>query len=544
MRLGHFTIAALAVTVLGACTDEKIVYRDRPAFNPPPDSVNGFLGYFTVSTKQTTCGNCHVGVQAQWKTTAHASAWSDLQGSGHATASCNKCHTVSELGNAIGHAAGYSTVPDSAYHDVQCESCHGPGFTHVENPDIAANHPLARMHVDTGVTTSCSGCHTGVHTPFVEEWRQSGHGNGPGFAAAATNAACQPCHEGRVAMQVKFGENANYVEKASATPERIGCVTCHNPHGSPNEAQLRAPLGTPTRDQLCVTCHSRSGVPPWSVATGTGTSRGAHGAQGLLVLGENVGWIPPDFAYDTSQMASSHGTEANPRLCATCHVVRTTVTDQLTGQFTFQSVGHTFDAIPCADAQGIPRPCGSPLATDTTHNFTACSTSNCHIGGPQVAKLAYQTLKGELNNYLDQIWRDVNGNGIIDSAGIDQGLVPQLVSRALRPGATAADSTPINFRNNVTSVAKGTLWNAALAATEDRPSFLNGKLLGNTFATHMASGNGVHNPFMLKALLIASIASMHNTYGLSSPVPLSTEVPGPLPPRVRLRVTGGGGSTQ
>jgi predicted CXXCH cytochrome family protein len=531
-------LVVFGLLALIACTDEKIVYRDRPNFNPPPDSLNGFLGYFTVTTKQTTCGNCHVGVQGQWKTTRHASAWADLQGSGHAAASCNKCHTVSELGNAIGHPAGYSTVPDSAYHDVQCESCHGPGFTHVENPDIAANHPLARMHVDTGLTTSCSGCHSGVHTPFVEEWRQSGHGNGPGFAAAATNTSCQPCHEGRVAMQVKFGENANYVEKASATPERIGCVTCHNPHGSPNEAQLRAPLGTPTRDQLCVTCHSRTGVPPWPVVTGTGTARGAHGAQGLLVLGENVGWIPPDFAYDTSQMASSHGTVANPRLCATCHVVRTTITDQLTGQFTFQSVGHTFDAIPCADAQGIPRPCGSPLATDTAHNFTACSTSNCHIGGPNVAKLAYQTLKGELNNYLDQIWTDNNANGIIDSTGIDGGLMPQLVARALRPGATAADSAPINFRNNVTSVAKGTLWNAALAATEDRPKFLSGKLLGNGFSTHMASGNGVHNPFLLKALLIGSIASMHSAYGLSSPVPLnSTQVPGPLPPGVRLRST-------
>src|ERR1041385_5902753 len=508
--------AALAVAVIaaGGCTDEKIVFRDRPAFNPPPDSVNGFLGYFTTSTKQTTCGNCHVGVQGQWKTTRHASAWADLQGSGHAAASSNKCHTVSELGNAIGHPAGYSTVADSAYHDVQCESCHGPGFTHVENPDIAANQPLARMHVDTGVTNSCSGCHTGVHTPFVEQWKESAHGSGPGFAAAATNTACQPCHEGRVAMQVKFGENANFVEKASATPERIGCVTCHNPHGSPNTAQLRAPLETPTRDQLCVTCHSRTGgaagptgtgtqtrgapstaqlrppperpprnqlgapchsrtgVPPWPTVTGTATARGPHGAQGLLVLGENIGWIPPDFAYDTSQMASSHGTEANPRLCATCHVVRTTVTDKLTGAFSFQSVGHTFDAIPCTDTAGIPKPCGD--VPDTTaagaggHNFVACSSSGCHVGGPAVAKLAYQTLKGELDNYLDQIWTDVNGNGIIDSSGVDQGLVPQLVSRALRPGATAADSAPINFRNNVTSVAKGTLWNAALAATEER----------------------------------------------------------------------------
>src|SRR6266545_2317701 len=506
MKLARFAVGAVTVVALGGCTDEKIV--DQRPINPPPDAVNGFLGYFTVQNKLTTCGTCHVGVQADWAQTKHAQAWDHLQNSGQATSSCSLCHSVSQLGNSVGHPSGYTLVQSTAYHDVQCENCHGPGVTHVENPDLDINHPLASIHVDTGVGSSCSGCHTGVHTPFVEEWKESAHGSGPGFAAAATNASCQPCHEGRVAMQVKFGENADYIEKGSTTPERIGCVTCHNPHGSPYEHQLRAPLGTPTRDQLCVTCHSRSGTPPWSVATGTGTSRGAHGAQGLLVLGENVGWIPPGFAYDTSQIASSHGTAANPRLCATCHVVRSTITDQLTGQFTFQSVGHTFDAIPCADAAGIPRPCGSAEATDTAHNFTACSTSNCHIGGPQVAKLAYQTLKGELNNYLDQIWTDNNGNGIIDSTGIDGGLMPQLVARALRPGATAADSAPINFRNNVTSVAKGTLWNAALAATEDRRIFLSGKLLGNTFSTHMASGNGVHNPFLLKALLTSSIAAL------------------------------------
>jgi predicted CXXCH cytochrome family protein len=536
----RYALVLIALSALAACTDEKIVYRDRPLFNPPPDSANGFLGYFTVATKQTTCGNCHVGVQAEWKVTRHAQAWTDLQGSGHATGACSSCHTVSQLGNAVGQAAGYSVAPDSAYHDVQCESCHGPGFTHVDNPDLEANHPLARIHVDTGVVSSCSGCHTGVHTPFVEEWKESAHGSGPGFASASTNASCQPCHEGRAAMTIKFGETGNYVEKTSATPERIGCVTCHNPHGSPYESQLRAPLATPTRDQLCVTCHSRTGVPPWSTATGTGSSRGAHGAQGLLVLGENVGWIPPGFAYDTTQMASSHGTSANPRLCATCHVVRSTVTDQLTGAFQFQSVGHNFDAIPCADAAGIPRPCADVPDTVTAgsgHNFTACSTGNCHIGGPQVARLGYQTLKGELNNFLDQIWTDnpsAGTIGTIDSAGIDSGLMPQLVARALRPGASAADSAPISFRNNVTSVAKGTLWNAALAATEDRRIFLSGRVLGNGFSTHIASGNGVHNPFLLKALLTSSIAAMKSTYGLSSP-PVDLRVTGPIPPTVRLR---------
>lgn len=537
MRLSR-VVCVVAMVLALACTDEKIVYQ-RP-INPPPDAANGFLGYFTASTKLTTCGNCHVGVQAEWRQTKHADAWDDLQNSGAATAACNSCHSVTQLGNFVGHAAGYELVQSTAYHDVQCENCHGPGLTHVENPDLDENHPLASMHVDTGVVSSCSGCHTGVHTPFVEQWKESAHGSGPGFAAASTNATCMPCHEGRTAMAVKFGETANYLEKGSTTPERIGCVTCHNPHGSPYEHQLRAPLSQPTRDQLCVTCHSRSGTPPWSVATGTGTSRGAHGAQGLLVIGENVGWLPPGFAYDTSQMASSHGTTANPKLCATCHVVRTTITDELTGAFSFQSVGHTFEAIPCPDATGIPRPCKDAVAPDTVHDFTACSTGNCHIGGPQVARLAYRTLKGELNNYLDQIWTDnptVGTVGTIDSAGIDGGLIPQLVTRAMRPTATAADSAELSFRNNITSVAKGTLWNAALAATEERPQFLSGRLLGNGFSTHMASGNGVHNPFLLKALLTSSIAALHNTYGLPAPPQQFLQVQGPLPPGVRLRAS-------
>jgi predicted CXXCH cytochrome family protein len=532
-----------AAFLLGACTSEKITYVTRPPFNPPPDASSGFLGYFTASDKQTTCGNCHVGHQAAWKLTKHAHAWGDLQATGVANASCNGCHSVSQLGNFTPDSAGYLKVADSAYQDVQCENCHGPGFKHVQNPDVVANHPLASIHVDydtttgTALQTSCSGCHSGVHTPFAEQWKESAHGSGPGWAVAAGNASCAPCHEGRTAMLVKFGETENYVEKSGASLERIVCTVCHNPHGSPYEHQLRAPLSEPSLDQLCVRCHSRSGTPPWSVATGNGSSRGAHGAQGLLLLGVNVGWIPPNFTYDTSQIASSHGTAANPGLCATCHVARTTVTDKATGAFVFQSVGHLFDAIPCPDANGIPARCESAVAPDTVHDFSACASSSCHIGGPAVAKLAYQTLKGDLDNFLDQIWTDTNGNGTIDSAGIDGGLIPQLVARAMRPGATAADSAEINFRNNVTTVAKGTLWNAALAATEDRPGFLSGKVLGNTFATHMASGNGVHNPFLLKALLTSSIQALHTQYGLPAPPARNLELLGPPPPGVRMRAS-------
>ena len=96
--------AGLLTVVAIACTTEKHVFRDP--FNPPPDANGKFLGYFTVATKQTTCGNCHVNHQAQWVTTKHASAWADLQNSGHAQPFCSNCHTVSQNGNLATAPAG------------------------------------------------------------------------------------------------------------------------------------------------------------------------------------------------------------------------------------------------------------------------------------------------------------------------------------------------------------------------------------------------------------------------------------------------------
>jgi predicted CXXCH cytochrome family protein len=518
-----------AALVLGACTTEKIQYVTRPPFSPGKDTANGFLGYFTVSEKQTNCGNCHVGIQASWETTKHAQAWADLQASGHAASSCNSCHTVSELGNSVGQPAGYSVVADSAYHDVQCENCHGPGFTHAQNPDVIGNWPLASIHVDTALTNGCGGCHTGVHEPFVDQWVGSAHGSGPGFGDAAGNASCAPCHEGRTALAVKFGVNTNYVEKSSATLQRIVCVVCHDPHGaSPYEGQLRASISEPSIDNLCIKCHSRKGTPPWGAATATSPARGAHGAQGLLVIGQNVGWIPPNFTYDTNQIVSTHGTSANPRLCATCHVAFTTITDQSTGAFQFQSVGHLFEAIPCTDANGIPVPGPCALAQ---RSFVACATSGCH-GTPQAASSAYQTIIARLDNLLDQIWTDANGNGVIDPTPTDAGLLPQMVARG-----TAADSAALNFGSTTTTVAKGALFNAALAATDDRAQFLNGRVFGKGFATHMASGNGVHNPFLLEALLTSSIDALKSAYGLTAPANLDLQLRATPPPGLRVRAS-------
>ena len=145
---------------------------------------------------------------------------------------------------------------------------------------------------------------------------------------------------------------------------------------------------------------------------------------------------------------------------------------------------------------------------------------------------AYTSEIGTLNNQLDQIWTDLNANAIIDST--DGGLVPQLVKRAQRPGATHADSAELDFASTTTTVAKGTLYNAALAATDDRPYFLSGKLLGKSFSSHASAGNGVHNPFLLEALLTSSIAAMHSTYGIAPPAHFDLRIRATPPPGLKV----------
>jgi len=223
--------------------------------------------------------------------------------------------------------------------------------------------------------------------------------------------------------------------------------------------------------------------------------------------------------HEPDSFESRHGGEPP----APCHVVRTTVTDQETGAFKFQSVGHLFLPIPCLDANGIPTT--SQSCALNQRDFTGCVTSGCHLT-TQAAMSAYQANIATLDNLLDQLWVDSNNNGIVDAT--DGGLLAQMVARG-----SSADSAALNFGSTVTTVAKGTIWNAALAATDDRPYWTAGTVFGKSWAAHMSSGNGVHNPFLLQALLAASIQVMHTTYSLTLPPNFDPRITATPPPGLR-----------
>lgn len=458
--IATFVVAA-GTLATSSCTDETIVFRDRELFEEPLAAAAGFVGYTDETTKLTVCGNCHVGPQSQWETSGHADAWAGLQDSGHAQEFCEGCHTVNELGNVATDAAGYNATGEDRYHDVQCESCHGPGLDHVTNPNDG-NVPLAPMAVSVDGTLGCGQCHQGSHHPFAEEWAQSRHGIFND--RTASRSACIACHTGEGALAA-FGVNDPYLEESSIVPESsaegdhltLTCAVCHDPHGSEFEGQLRFSISVADEDQnLCMKCHHKRGIPDPS------SSRGPHSPQGPLLIGD-AGWWPPNLDLGPGDIVATHGSEANPRLCAGCHVNSYDVTDEATGDFVITATGHLFQATACVDGNG--QPTGQTDCADTEKNYEGCAVSGCH-GSAVGARSAMLASTLRLQNLADQI----------------DALVAQVP-------ATEFDSSDGRY-----TTGEGAKFNAGFAGF---------------------SGSAAHNPFLVEALMIASINQLRTEYGLT-----------------------------
>jgi len=489
--LAFGTVGLVLAGTLVACTDTEVVFRDREVprelFIPPDDEAMGFIGYFEVEEKLTTCGQCHVGTQASWETTAHADAWNGLQDSGHAQDFCEGCHTVSELGNTATDAGGFNSAPNARYHDVQCESCHGPGLNHVQNPD--AGQPLANIAIGLDLTFGCGECHQGNHHGFVNDWLQSNHaepwgeffpGGVDAGAAAALRPECQSCHLGQGALKA-WGVEGSYIEADAAadTEDRlpIACAVCHDPHGSGNEAQLRFPINVASAEEhLCARCHNRRTSPDPESSHGLEP----HAPETGLLQGD-VGWFPPNLVVDRGDIIATHGSEANPGLCATCHVNRFDVTDAETGDFVFSSTGHNFRPVPCLDADGVPTG-GDCQLTQAARSFVACADAGCH-GTEQAAFSALFSATGAIMNRAETL----------------HDLLLQVDPNLTDPGGEIDPEDP------TFTVAEGAFFNLATAEFPEGP---------RDDPRMVYAGSAAHNPFLMEELLLASIAAVEDEYGV------------------------------
>jgi predicted CXXCH cytochrome family protein len=481
MRLTTMACAILAVTA--GCVDEQIVYRNGRNFAQPPAAAASFLGYDDQTAKLTVCGNCHVGQQGRWKETKHAGAWKTLDANAGKQGFCQACHTVSNLGNALTDTSvAWRSTKDPRYQDVQCESCHGPGQQHVGVP--ARGQMLAAIKADTGsaTTNGCSECHAGSHHPFVEEWRRSRHATSytrayNGATATAPEvpngprAACQGCHIGQ-AVLTNWGVNTNYLDKAFATTQTgqgVTCVVCHDPHGSANPKQLRYPVDSRDPDNnLCVKCHNRRGNPDF-----TGSRDTPHAPHGPLLLG-SAGWWPPGIVFDEAQ--GSHSSERNPKLCAGCHLPKYDVRDKATNNFVVTVTGHRFLAVPCVDGNGVPT--ATQTCQISQRSFKSCSAAGCHT--------------------------EASARTVLASAEADIRVLYLALDQQIATGRANGRIASTEFGAGKVTTARGATFNSNLAKMP---------------------GSEVHNPFLVKALLRASLAQVQKDYGVPSPIPLTRLAP-------------------
>ncbi len=450
----------VAVLLGSACTDTQ--YVTAPPFTEPPAAAQGFLGYTDQTSQKPVCGNCHVGKLEEWQGTDHSHAWADLQASGHATASCDGCHTVNGNGNKVQDPnAGFLAAQDPRYQDVQCESCHGPGLEHVTNPD--ASQPLASILAGVDLTYGCGECHQGAHQPFVEEWSQSMHA-APN-EHAQSNAACVQCHEARGILDAWGETDANYLEKDGTDPISITCAVCHDPHDATNDKQLRYPVNVASLEgNLCMRCHQRQAVP-----NPTSSHPDPHSPEGPLLLGQ-AGWLPPDFPLPSDKIIGTHGSEANEDLCATCHVHAADITDPTTGDFVFHSTGHLFEPTPCLDDKGIPT--AGDDCTEAQRSFASCTASGCH-GSQDAARSAFAVATNRIEALVATV------NALLDQVPASEFAV-----------------------DGVETTAEGARFNAELGALPGSP---------------------VHNPFFMEALLTATIKQVEQDYGVKASPALSLQ---------------------
>jgi len=276
-----------------------------------------------------------------------------------------------------------------------------------------------------------------------------------------------------------WGVNTNYIEAADANSHLpVVCTICHDPHNAKNPKQLRFPIDVPdVETNLCMKCHHKRAEPE------VNSFRGPHSPQGPILLGEG-GWLPPNFQYPPKSLVGSHGSDRNPKLCATCHVSAYDVPDRLTGKFSFRATGHSFQPIPCVDGNGIPLPDPKTLCEDTQRSFAACVS--CHLS-ETAARSARAVAKDRLARLADEL----------------DALLDQL-----------AGTSAFNYTDGITSTAEGSRFNEGLARER---------------------GSAIHNPFLVEALLLASIQQVELDYGLSATVGLSMRPQLAPPPQTKVK---------
>ncbi len=325
------------------------------------------------------CGNscCHsestvprLNVVDDWLGTHHSNSLQEHlggQNSAYFSTSCLPCHTLGFKETAVN--GGFDDIADDIVYDlsniptlvadafnnnvdnwpqlpaelqshasIQCESCHGPGSNHMGNI-TEEDHGIGGVSLSPN---ACAQCHESERPGSgFYQWNTSTHPITAELSEGhvADSDTCRICHTGEGFV---YGRVMNQPIPQLPTHDysSVTCATCHDPHGSPNEHQLRVvgdfvlPSGVTVHDPgmggTCVRCHnSRISDPE---ATASSSTRGAHyGTVGDMLAG--AGAVDFGLPYVGN---SAHSTIVED-LCVTCHMAESPEGgEELVGEHTYR----------------------------------------------------------------------------------------------------------------------------------------------------------------------------------------------------------------
>jgi hypothetical protein len=489
--------------------------------------ASNFVGFGNFSGQPNTypkCMSCHGGMpefQAifnTWKVSGHANIFRQQIDSGAAyySTACMKCHTTGYDHNIVANNGGFDDVarnlgwvwtpppapgkwnnlvnnfPDLVpFAAISCENCHGAGSEH------------ARFGGDTNridinySSNACSNCHGEPwrHSIF-QQWENSTHsesvfeGRNVALTSRNTLSDCNRCHDGE--SHVDFTKNRiGTLNLTTADQVRIGCPTCHDPHGNNNEYDLRNnPSGSDTlangvsysftgAGKTCISCHqARRNNKTYITTGGSFTSTwGPHESpQADVLLGTNAAEF--GFQYITGSHRNIEGA------CTGCHMAPTTDTGTVTRD---KVGGHTWK-----------------LHYEATNYDHTEGCQGCHPGVTSFDQFMAPS--------------DFDGDGTTESwraevDGCSKNLRIALPPRGVDSVAwqlIAQDSSNLNLRKSY--------WNYLLVQRE--------------------SSHGLHNPFFEVQVLLASRNAAVGINQTSTEVPeafeMSQNYPNPFNPTTKI----------
>jgi len=218
--------------------------------------------------------------------------------------------------------------------NVGCERCHGPGSKHVAHPSRANILDPARMDY-VRANDTCIQCHSqgrpltspiegkyydwpvGYHVGLNLEdfWQLEEHKLGE---TTFTHFPDGTAHKNRM-------QGNDFVQSVMYR-RGITCFSCHDVHGTDNNAQLREPV-----DKLCLDCHgpmSLNGPRTATLEEHTHHKKGSPGSQCVACHMPKIATTIADvkvrahtFAFITPSMTEEYKI---PNPCTSCHTDKST----------------------------------------------------------------------------------------------------------------------------------------------------------------------------------------------------------------------------